>query len=70
MIENYEQLWPQKISNPARRALVNAGFTSLRQLTSITEKELLALHGMGPKAIRILKEELANARLTYKEEAN
>jgi DNA-directed RNA polymerase alpha subunit len=46
-------------SRPAVRALEAAGYTRLEDLTQVTEKELLALHGMGPKAIRMLNAELA-----------
>ncbi|GAA1960097.1 DNA-binding protein [Amycolatopsis minnesotensis] len=48
-----------KTSRPAEAALVNAGYTSLEQLTAVTESELAKLHGMGPKALRILREALA-----------
>jgi uncharacterized damage-inducible protein DinB len=48
-----------KIGAPARRALNAAGYQHLEQLTQVSEKELLRLHGMGPKAIRILREALA-----------
>ena len=50
---------PIKVGQPAIRALVGAGFTQLDQLTEVSEKELLKLHGMGPKAIRLLREALA-----------
>lgn len=45
-----------KISAPATRALASIGITKMEQLKTKTEKELLELHGFGPKAIRILKE--------------
>jgi len=47
------------IGGPARDALEVAGVTRLDQLPAWTEKELLALHGVGPKAVRILREALA-----------
>jgi hypothetical protein len=47
-----------KTSQPALRALIAAGYTRLEQLTNITEADLLKLHGMGPKAVRILREAL------------
>ena len=47
-----------KTSAPAQRALQSAGITALEQLTKVTEAELLQLHGMGPKAVRILSETL------------
>jgi DNA-directed RNA polymerase alpha subunit len=48
-----------KISAPATRALNNAGYTSLGQLADVPETELAALHGMGPKALRIIEEALS-----------
>ena len=48
-----------KIGGPATRALNGAGYTRLEQLTQVTEAELMALHGFGPRALRILKEALA-----------
>jgi predicted flap endonuclease-1-like 5' DNA nuclease len=57
-----------KTSAPAARALAGAGYTRLAQLTKVTEKELLQLHGMGPKAVRILREALAAQGLAFKPE--
>lgn len=48
------------IGRPARDALFEAGYTHLAQLTTVSEAKLLALHGVGPKAIRILRETLAS----------
>lgn len=53
-----------KISKPAIRALESVGITSLEQVAEHTEKELLALHGFGPKGIRILKPVLAEHGLS------
>jgi uncharacterized protein YdhG (YjbR/CyaY superfamily) len=50
--------FPSNIGNPARNALQAAGFSKLKQLTELTEAELSKLHGMGPKAVRILRETL------------
>lgn len=57
-----------KISAPAFRALDNAGITELSDLTKVTEKELLALHGMGQKGVRILREALKQKGLSFKQE--
>ena len=51
-----------KIGAPALRALYGAGYTRLEQLTQVSEAELGKLHGMGPKALSILKEALAFKR--------
>ena len=48
-----------KIGAPATRALNNAGYTALRELADVPRSELAKLHGMGPKALRILDEALA-----------
>jgi len=55
--------FPQ-IAKPAQRALKQAGFEYLEQLANTSEKELLALHGMGPKAVRILKDALRTKGLS------
>ena len=55
-----------KIGAPATNALNGAGYYRLEQLTHITEAELMALHGVGPKAVRILKEALAARGLALK----
>ena len=47
--------FPRGVAKPARRALIAAGYTSLDQLAKAREKEIAALHGMGPKALAILK---------------
>ncbi|MBL8099788.1 MAG: hypothetical protein JNK81_11440, partial [Anaerolineales bacterium] len=45
-----------KIGSPATRALEAEGYTQLKQLTKLSEAELSQMHGVGPKAVRILKE--------------
>ncbi|GIG88176.1 hypothetical protein [Plantactinospora endophytica] len=49
---------PKAIGRPATRALTGAGITTLDQVAELTEAELLAMHGVGPKAVRILGETL------------
>ena len=51
---------------PARRALANAGYTRLEQFTKITEAELLKLHGMGPRAMAVIKEAMKVKGLSFK----
>ncbi len=55
--------FPRGLAAPARRALAGAGYTSLIQLTAVTEQELVGLHGMGPNAVRQLKAALAERGL-------
>lgn len=40
---------------PARRALENAGISSISQLAGYTQSELLNLRGLGPRSIPKLK---------------
>jgi uncharacterized protein YdhG (YjbR/CyaY superfamily) len=55
-----------KIGAPATRALEAARYTRLEQLTKVTEAELGQLHGMGPKALGILRETLKEKGLSFK----
>ena len=55
-----------KIGAPATRALAAAGYTRLEQLTKVTEAELGQLHGMGPKALGILRETLKAKGWSFK----
>lgn len=48
-----------RIGKVARRELAVHGITTYDQLTRVTTADLLAIHGVGPKAVRILEEELA-----------
>jgi hypothetical protein len=50
--------FPKGVGQPAIRALASAGYTQLDQLAGVREKDLASLHGMGPKALRILNEAL------------
>jgi hypothetical protein len=59
--------WPPGISAPARRALAGAGYTQLDQLCAVSEAELRRLHGMGPKALGLLREALAANGLSFAE---
>jgi uncharacterized protein YdhG (YjbR/CyaY superfamily) len=56
-----------KIGRPATQALEAAGYTNLKQLTRVTEEELARLHGMGPKALGILREALKAEGLSFKQ---
>lgn len=56
---------PKHIGKPATRALAQAGYRKLDQLASIRERDLLKLHGVGPKAVRILREALEEKGLSF-----
>jgi hypothetical protein len=59
MVEGSNTDLPSKLSRPARRALVGAGYARLEQLAGVTEAEVLRLHGMGPRALDQLRSALA-----------
>jgi predicted flap endonuclease-1-like 5' DNA nuclease len=52
----------------APRELAVHGFTRYKQLTKTTAAELLRIHGVGKKAIEILREELAARGLSFADE--
>ena len=54
-----------KLSAPAQRALANAGIASLSLLAAHSESEVAKLHGMGPNALKRLKEALAEKGLSF-----
>lgn len=54
-----ESAFPAGVGGPVLRALANAGIRSMAQLARLSEAELSALHGVGPKGIRLLKAGLA-----------
>ncbi|RVW11021.1 hypothetical protein EGT67_00680 [Prescottella agglutinans] len=57
---------PTAIGRPATRALRQAGITTLEAVARHSRKELLALHGVGPKAIRVLAEVLGKRGSTFR----
>jgi hypothetical protein len=62
-----EKELPKGVSKPALRALIGAGYFKWEQLAHATEAELLALHGIGPKAMGPLREALQARGLSFKE---
>ena len=53
--------FPKGVPQPAIRALTEAGFAKLDDLSGASEAELLKLHGVGPKAIRIIQQALVES---------
>ncbi|HOZ78028.1 MAG TPA: DNA-directed RNA polymerase subunit alpha C-terminal domain-containing protein [Ferruginibacter sp.] len=51
---------------PARRALKNAGITTLQKLSSFSEKEIVQLHGIGKTSLPVLEKALAEKGLHLK----
>ena len=54
------------LAAPARRALENAGISTLKQLSSQSETEILMLHGMGPGSMPNLRKALAAEGLSFR----
>ena len=57
--------FPRTIGKVAARELAARGYTTFDSLTEVSAKELLKIHGVGPKAVRILGEELAAQGKAY-----
>ncbi|WP_295128879.1 helix-hairpin-helix domain-containing protein [uncultured Chitinophaga sp.] len=55
-----------KLAQPAVRALNDAGIHTLEALGKMTEKELAALHGIGPDALKRLKKAMQEKGLSFK----
>lgn len=62
-------LFPPRIGRVADRELAANGFTQYADLQRTRPRELLAIHGIGPKAVRILGEELAARGLAWADES-
>ncbi|RZU60816.1 helix-hairpin-helix domain-containing protein [Zhihengliuella halotolerans] len=59
---------PNELGKTAPRELLLAGIDSLAKISEHSERELLAVHGVGPKAIRILRAALADRGLTFSDD--
>jgi uncharacterized protein YdhG (YjbR/CyaY superfamily) len=57
---------PAKIGAPALRALAVAKITSLADLASYSQVEILALHGIGPSALPLLRAALHKVGLEFR----
>lgn len=56
------------LSAPARRALQNNGIKTVKDLSKLTEPEILKLHGIGKTAIPLLQKALKEKGLNFKQE--
>jgi DNA-directed RNA polymerase alpha subunit len=57
---------PNEIGKTAARELKINDITTLEEVAGRTRKELLQIHGVGPKAVRILGEALADKGLDFR----
>ena len=53
-----ERPFPKGVAQPAVRALNAAGYTSIDDLDGASLTMLMKAHGMGPRAIEAIREEL------------
>ncbi|KZE51995.1 DNA-binding protein [Brevibacillus parabrevis] len=65
--EERESDFPKELAKPAKRALANAGYYQLKQLTAVSEADVRKLHGMGPKALEQLRRALADKGMAFAE---
>ena len=54
------------LAAPARRGLVDLGLFELKDLARVTERELLNIHAIGPKASYIIKHAMRKSRIKFK----
>lgn len=57
--------FPAGLSQPAVRALANAGCHTLQDVARFSEAELGSLHGMGPRGVELLRRALAENGLAF-----
>ena len=55
------------LSAPARGAFEHAGISTLTELSEYSEREILRLHGVGPKSLPVLRQSLQEAGLAFAE---
>lgn len=54
------------LSTPARNTLLHHEIDTIEKLAAFSEKEILALHGMGKASLPVLKKALHEADLSFK----
>ncbi|MBL1227153.1 hypothetical protein IW510_18670 [Enterococcus sp. BWR-S5] len=54
-----------KLSRPAQRALLHEKVNSFEKLSSLTEKQVLSFHGIGPSSLPVMKDCLRAVGLTF-----
>ena len=59
---------PARIGRPALRALTAAGVTSLHDLSQWRESDLMQLHGVGARAVSLLRQALEDAGASLRQD--
>lgn len=57
---------PDEIGKTAARELSVHGINTLQKVANHSERELLAIHGVGPKAVRLLGEAMSAKGLGFR----
>lgn len=57
-----------RLAAPAQRALSGEGYATLEQLARVGESELADLHGLGPSALKTLRQVLSEHQLSFARE--
>ncbi|MFO1451357.1 MAG: helix-hairpin-helix domain-containing protein [Opitutaceae bacterium] len=57
---------PQGLAKPALRALYAHGVRTLSDLRKMSEEELSALHGIGPKALLALRDGMRKQGISFR----
>ena len=55
-----------KLSKPAKNGLLHEGIDDFDKLSELTEKEILSIHGIGPKSLPVVRECLAQTGMKLK----
>lgn len=56
-----------RLAKPAKRALESEGIDRAEKLASLTKKELLSIHGFGPKSLPLVIEYLGSAGMKLRD---
>ena len=64
-VDEFGTEFPDAIGRVAKRELAANGLTRYDQLRGVSRSELLAIHGIGPKAVRILGDDLARRGASF-----
>lgn len=56
----------ERLGRPARNTLLHHGIDTIEKLAAHTEKEILALHGIGKASLPVFYEELKKAHLGFR----
>lgn len=61
--------FPPGVGGPVLCALANAGIRSLSGLSRWRERDFAALHGVGPKGVRMLRDAMAKQGVAFRPES-